>query len=77
MSCPKAASLKKRMSNGRHSTPNASLGIGLHFKRVPFGSGCYPSIASNSSMKPEIIDRPLSQNFGSLASRPKGASSSL
>ncbi len=36
-----------------------------------------PSIASSSSMKPAIIDRPLSQNFGSLASRPKGASRSL
>ena len=37
----------------------------------------YPSIASNSSIKPEIIDKPLSQNAGSLASNPKGASSSL
>lgn len=34
------------------------------------------SIASSSSMKPEIIDRPLSQNFGSDASSPNGASSS-
>ena len=37
----------------------------------------YPVIASNSSMKPEIIDRPLSQNSGSLASSPNGARSSL
>lgn len=35
------------------------------------------SIASSSSMKPSIIDRPLSQKVGSLASSPKGASSSL
>lgn len=35
------------------------------------------SIASNWSMKPEIMLRPLSQNAGSEASRPKGASSSL
>lgn len=38
---------------------------------------CHPSRASSSSIIPEIIDRPLSQNFGSLASRPNGASSSL
>ncbi len=35
------------------------------------------SIASSSSMKPEIIERPLSQKAGSEASRPKGARSSL
>jgi len=39
--------------------------------------GDHPSIASNSSMKPEIIDKPLSQNLGSLASNPNGAKSSL
>jgi Domain of unknown function (DUF4389) len=43
----------------------------------PWPFEAHPSIASSSSMKPAIIDRPLSQNFGSLASRPKGASSSL
>lgn len=35
------------------------------------------SIASSSSMKPAIMLRPLSQKVGSLASSPKGASSSL
>ncbi len=51
-------------------------------KKTPRSSGRLsfddqPSIASNSSMKPEIIDRPLSQNCGSLASSPNGANSSL
>lgn len=35
------------------------------------------SIASNSSIMSLIMESPLSQNFGSDASRPKGASSSL
>ncbi len=35
------------------------------------------SIASSSSMKPRIMERPLSQKAGSLASSPNGASSSL
>lgn len=39
--------------------------------------GPHPSIASNSSIIPEIILSPLSQNLGSDASSPNGASSSL
>ena len=35
------------------------------------------AIASSSSMKPSIIDRPLAQKAGSEASRPKGFRSSL
>ena len=35
------------------------------------------SIASSSSMKPAIMSSPLFQKAGSLASRPKGASSAL
>ena len=35
------------------------------------------SMASSWSMKPSIIDRPLSQKAGSEASSPKGASNSL
>ena len=40
-------------------------------------AGAQPSIASNSSIMPEIMLSPLSQNFGSEASSPKGASNSL
>ena len=36
-----------------------------------------PSIASSSSIIEAMRERPLSQNFGSLASRPKGARSAL
>ncbi|TPE49373.1 GNAT family N-acetyltransferase [Amaricoccus solimangrovi] len=39
--------------------------------------GRHPSIASSSSIIEAMRPRPLSQNFGSLASRPKGARSSL
>jgi len=44
---------------------------------VNLDAGDQTSIASSSSMKPEIMFSPLSQNAGSLASRPKGASNSL
>lgn len=36
----------------------------------------HPSIASNSSMRPSTTERPIDQKSGSVASRPKGASSS-
>ena len=36
----------------------------------------YPSIASSSPMKPSSTESPFCQNCGSVASRPKGASSS-
>lgn len=52
----------------------AAFGPGLAFAPGPEGQA---SIASSSSIKPSIIDRPLSQNAGSEASRPKGASNSL
>src|SRR5579859_2032031 len=40
------------------------------------GAGHHQPIASSSSIMPAITDSPPSQNFGSLASRPNGLSSS-
>ncbi len=57
-------------------SPEGAKGGGL-LQRGRAAVQCQLSIASNSSIMPSITDNPLSQNAGSLASRPKGASRSL
>ena len=80
---------RNRQAAGRPADGAAACGLVPHFGwqfQAKTRTGAFRpdpptfraySIASNSSMKPAIICKPLSQKAGSLASRPNGANNSL
>ena len=59
------------------AVPMVGAGEGVPRHGQAPSDGNQPSIASSSSIMAAIIDSPLSQNFGSEASSPKGASNCL
>ncbi len=64
-------------SGTRGPAPQAAVRLAAAVAAAAAAAAAQPSIASSSSIMPEIIDSPLSQNAGSEASSPKGASNSL
>lgn len=73
-------SLPPPCPNQMPEVPPSVAGCRMQHRALPprrRRAGDQPSIASSSSIIPAIMLSPLSQNFGSPASSPKGARSSL